>query len=354
METATFHLLTALYALCHGVALTDEDIEARERDGACLSPEYWSETKDSLARADEVSGPVRLELGFTPHILRWLLLEGPDAFAERYGLSIEETLARDQGRLAAAAAVIEREPGRHLLSHTYFASHAWSARAAWLIDDLPATAAPVLEALEQAMEAAPLDASQLCPLLKATLQVAARSGDVERAKGARARLAELAVPVEPDERELRFHGAAAYALTVLWCVCNDELLLSSERGLDVGIERSPETWARVKAAVEEGRFEDIPVPVESMSAWFGDLGIEEEAVRFTLAESAPVLPATICAIEWLLAGAERGGVPKMAAAQVIRLVRTRLTALTKRPPETPDHSHLAERLRAVLERSADV
>lgn len=48
MQTATDHVLTALYSLCHGIALTDTEVEAITTSGHDLSTETWRRTGPAL------------------------------------------------------------------------------------------------------------------------------------------------------------------------------------------------------------------------------------------------------------------------------------------------------------------
>ena len=72
MESATVHVLTALYALAHRLALAPEDAAEVERHAGALSPELWRETKGLLREADHHGAGTSLDVGFTPLILRWL------------------------------------------------------------------------------------------------------------------------------------------------------------------------------------------------------------------------------------------------------------------------------------------
>ena len=86
MEAATTHLLTALYALAHGLALTGEDGAEVERHRAGLRPELWRETKRFLREADRGPDGTTLDLGFLPLVLRWLGVASEDAFAAEFGV----------------------------------------------------------------------------------------------------------------------------------------------------------------------------------------------------------------------------------------------------------------------------
>ena len=99
MEAATTHLLAALYALAHGLALTGEDGAEVERHGDGLRPELWRETKRLLREADRDPDGTTLDLRFLPLVLRWLGVASEDAFAAEFGGGAAEAIARDCGRL---------------------------------------------------------------------------------------------------------------------------------------------------------------------------------------------------------------------------------------------------------------
>ena len=78
MQTATAHVLTALYSLCHGIALTDREVEAIATCGHDLTPETWQRTGPALQMARDPD----LDRGLAPHVLRWLSLEREASFTE--------------------------------------------------------------------------------------------------------------------------------------------------------------------------------------------------------------------------------------------------------------------------------
>ena len=106
MQTATAHVLTALYSLCHGIALTDREVEAIATCGHDLTPETWQRTGPALQMARDPD----LDRGLAPHVLRWLSLEREASFTERYGIAIRETLVRDRTILQDFARSLERVP----------------------------------------------------------------------------------------------------------------------------------------------------------------------------------------------------------------------------------------------------
>ena len=104
MELATTHLLTALYALAHRIALTEEDVAELERDWPCLTPELWKATRELLGEADRGEVGTTLDLGFVALVLRWLGLADEAAFGAEFGVGVVPALGRDLGRLASSNA----------------------------------------------------------------------------------------------------------------------------------------------------------------------------------------------------------------------------------------------------------
>ena len=159
-------------------------------------------------------------------------------------------------------------------------SHAWAARAVRLMDELPKTAGAVVEALDRAIEGCPWPAMRRRALFEAMAVASEALGDWGRAQAARQWIHRL-------DQEDALAYIAAQALLVLWCITHDELLLSSERGLDPGIEPSPAGWACVREAVEAGRHEDVPAPVGTFAAWSRGDGLEEYVLRIALQNARP-------------------------------------------------------------------
>ena len=153
MELATAHLLTAIYALSHRVALIPDEVALLKERGTALTPELWHETKATLKLADRGGEGTELELGFVPLVHEWLGLQNEAAFIERYGVGVDEALARDRGCLSAAAAALEGDRSAPLALPV---SHAWSARAMRLMEALPETGDLVLLSLERAPQWVPL------------------------------------------------------------------------------------------------------------------------------------------------------------------------------------------------------
>ena len=292
----TVHLLVAFNALTHRLSLT-EDLKAEIAGrGASLSPELWRTTVGLLHEADRGALGTRVGIGFSPLLFRWLGIEDESGFVEVYGVSAAVALARDQGVLGPLAEAIVNGNGPEDMRD--LVSHAWAARAVGLMDGLPKTAGAMVEALERAIEGCPWPASRRRALVEALVVASEALGDTGRAQTARDAVARM-------EREEALGHVAAQILFLLYCrATHDELLLSSERGLDPGIESSPAGWARVREAVEEGRHEDVPAPVGTFAAWSRSDGLEEYVLRTALEVHAPLLADMARAVEMLLEGGE--------------------------------------------------
>ena len=289
MQLATAHVLTALHALCHRTALTPGDAEAIARQGVSLSPQLWRETRALLARADAPSPGPGLDPALTPLILGWLGVRDEPAFAATYRVGLPETLARGRRWAAALAGVVERGSGAGSEALGYLVADAWRRRAAHLLEGLPETADAAIEALERALDACPWAYTSRRPLL-ASLRAASAAygpGGTHR------------------ERPSAPQGAPALLASVLWCVTHDDLLLGCERGLDPAIERSPEAWSQVRAAVSAGRVEAVPIPVRTFGAWVLDDRYREAALRECLRQSAGALAELLRAVEVVWGRGER-------------------------------------------------
>ena len=288
-EFATAHLLTALYALCHRVGLTAEDVSEIERRGARLTPEVWRETRRLLRNADQGVDGTRLELGFKALVLRWLGHRDEGAFASAHGVGIAEAFARYRGRLGAIAQIVEVGGGDGGSELRCAVGDAWATRAAHLIDGLPETAPGAVEALERALAACEWLVWTWRFLLSAMVAASEACGDEARADSARRSLEEF-------DRDVAVHDPAAVyrvgatMLTTLWCIAHDDGLLAVERGLDPRIERSPVAWARARSALDAGRPGDVPVPVRTFAAWSVGVGLDEGGLRWCLEESVRAHP----------------------------------------------------------------
>ena len=152
MEAATTHLLTALYALAHGLALTGEDGAEVERHRAGLRPELWRETKRFLREADRGPDGTTLDLGFLPLVLRWLGVASEDAFAAEFGVRVAEAIEHDRGRLDEIAGALQSPgaPGSEELG--VHVTVAWSSQGGMvLMQARPQEGSAAVEALERAV-----------------------------------------------------------------------------------------------------------------------------------------------------------------------------------------------------------
>ena len=306
MEIATAHVLTALYALAHRIALTDADHEFLEERGAALTPEVWNETKHMLMLADQADGPTNIDLGFEPLVYWWLGLRDERAFAERYGgLTIDEALALDCGNLAPLAASLEQRDGPDCEPLQLPLSHAWSARAERLMDRLPETGEAVLLALELALDGCPFNPEWLYPLGEAILQVSLQIGDDERVEAAQKLLGMLDRSAGPGKSDTVLATAATQLLTALWLITHEGQghLLGAERVLEPGIEPTSDTWDAAACAAREGRI-DIPVPVRLVQCWGAPEELTGEAACECLRDTALLLPQIVSEIAWVWGGEE--------------------------------------------------
>ena len=306
MEIATVHVLTALYALAHRLALAPEDAAEVERHGAGLSPELWRQSKGLFREADHHGAGSHLDLGFTALLLLWLDVPDEDAFAKAFGVRLDEALDRDRGSLGVVAHVIESRsaPGPEELS--YLVTLAWCRRAGRLMASLPETARAAIEALEHALDHCPSSGGFRRQLLECLGAASAACGDEEREAHARERIEALDREDEARNVEEAVHVVTARIVSILWCLAHDDCLLEAERGLDPGIERSPGVWAAVRRAVEAGRVEDLPVPVATFEAWSRGAGLAGATLRACLEQSAAagLLPDMVRAVGRVWGGEE--------------------------------------------------
>ena len=102
MHPATVHLLTAFFALCHRLALTEDDKSALETEGASLSTKLWRATAGLVAEADQGAPGTRVDIGFGPLLLRWLGVGDEAGFVETWGLETAGRLRARPGRARPA------------------------------------------------------------------------------------------------------------------------------------------------------------------------------------------------------------------------------------------------------------
>ena len=290
------HLLVAFHALTNHLALS-EDLKAElERQGAALTPELWRATVRLLHEADRGAPGTRVDIGFAALVHRWLGVDDERGFVETYGVGVADALEHDRGVLGPLAEAIANADGPEHVRD--LVSHAWSSRAVRLMDGFPKTAGAVVEALDGAIEGCPWSAMRRRSLFESMAVASEQLGDWGRAQAARDFVHRL------DEEDALAY-VAAQVLFLLYCVFHDELLLSSERGLDPGIEPSPERWAHVREAVEAGRHTDVPAPVGTFAGWSRrGHGLDEYVLRIALQMHAPLLADMARAVEILLEGGE--------------------------------------------------
>ena len=366
MQPATVHLLTAFFALAHRVALTADDEAALDREGASLSPKLWRASVELLHEADRGAPGTRVDIGFEPLLLDWLGVDDEPAFVAAFELGMADALERDRGALGPLAKAIERGAGPEELRD--FVSHVWAARAARLMGELPERAGPVVEALDRAIEGCPWSAPRRRSLFEAMAVASEALGDWGRVQDARRWIARL------DEEDALAY-VAAQVVFILWCVTGDRLLLGFERGLDPGIESSVAGWARVRAALDKGRYDEVPVPVGTFAAWSRGDGLEESVLRIALGHAAPLLADMVRVVELLLGG---GGERESFSFDAARLVVDALVRRRERVeggfrplpgerrslfweahqgarrPETMERLAVLHRLNGALERCADL
>ena len=351
MQPATVHLLVAFFALTHRVALTKELTAEVERQGASLMPDLWRVTVGLLHEADRGAPGTHIDIGFEPLLHRWLGVKDASGFAAGYGLGMADALNQDRGTLGALAEAIANGGGSEDVRD--LVSHAWTARALHLMDELPKTAGAVVEALDRAIEGCPWPAARRRGLFEAMSTASEALGDWGRARAARAFLAQV------DQENALAYIAAQTILIHRSLIC-DELLLSSERGLDPGIDPSPAGWPRVREAVEAGRHEDVPAPLGTFAAWSRAKPLEEFVLRIAFKVNAALLPDMVRAVEMLLEGGkEPVSLPVDAVRPVVdALVRRRdgvENAFRPLPGERPNlfcEAHQGARRPETLERLA--
>ncbi|MCY4453615.1 MAG: hypothetical protein OXC01_16865 [Immundisolibacterales bacterium] len=371
-EILTAHVITACHALSHRIALRAEEVALLDEQGQALTPAFWCETKAMFALADQADGPFELDLGFSSLIYRWLGLQDESELLHRFGMTISEALALDSGNLAALASSLEQGQRSGGESLALPISHAWSARASRLMDDLPETGELVLLTLERALDGCPWEPDWIRPLFEALVHVASQVGDESRERQARKMLATIDAEVSSREPAPFLVGVAAQLLTSLWCIAHKGLLLQDERTLFPGINPSHETWDRVGAAIKEGGVDTIPIPVLLLQAWGAPEEATEEAVRGVLREDLEVLAQVSAEVERLWGDNETTDVPEAVARSVAAMAVIRHTQLRSgfrpipgepqcpfyelhqgaRRAKTVELAELLRRLRDVLERAA--
>ena len=361
MEIATTHLLTALYSLSHRIALTAEDVAELDRDWPCLTPELWKATRELLGEADRGAAGTTLDIGFMPLVLRWLGLADEDAFGAEFGVGVVEALGRDLGCLAEIADALEspRVPGSEALGVQL--TLAWSRRGVGLMQARPRAASAAVEALERAVVHYPcVDDAQYRQLLESVVIACEACGDWERHRAVQGQIQACDREAESRAKLSESYTNAALVLTILWCVCHDDFVLAAERGIEPWVRPSPEVWDRVRASIEAGDFEGVPIPLRTYALWTADDTMESERLRHCLDASAGVLGAMVSEVERLWGGPQpQGGrlASSLAACYVQAAARLRRARLEQTwaplPGEWPSifgELHQGARRPATLER----
>ena len=333
MELATTHLLTALFALSHRIALTAEDVAALDRDWPCLTPELWKATRELLGEADRGAAGTTLDIGFVPLVLRWLGLADEAAFGAEFGVGVGEALGRDLGCLAEIAGALEspRVPGSEALGVQL--TLAWSRRGVGLMTARPRAASAAVEALERAVVHYPrVDDAQFRQLLESVVTACEGCGDWERHRAVQRQIQAFDREAESRAELGEAYTNAALVLSILWCISHpdDNLLLTTERGIEPWVRPSPEVWDRVRASIEAGDFEGVPIPLRTYALWTADDTMESERLRHCLDASAGVLGAMVSEVERLWGGPQpQGGrlASSLAACYVQAAARIRRARL---------------------------
>ena len=350
MESLTVHTLSALHALCHRTALTRAEQRAVAAHCVALTPELWSETTRLLAAVDAAFDLVFL----------WFGLEPTPESTRR----IAEALARDRPRLGALVEALAASTGaltddeargvrqaRHIL---------FTERSLRIACTEPlAEADALVGALAVALDAAPHpspDTAQVCELLLALYRA---HPDDARARRALERIERITTAHSPATEVHPHLPTAALVLSIAWCITHRAMCLPGERGLDPGIERTPETWERIRAAAMRGDADAIPLPSATAAAWSVDEAPSDAQLREGLRASAPRLAETLAAVECVWAGAEPGAVSDEALRQVLFIAcmrRVNLDAGYRAPEDARAHlwfdAHQGARRADTIERVA--
>ena len=298
-ELAAVHVLTALHALAHALALTAEDAAEVERWGAGLGPPEWRRTAERLQELDWGVPATGLDPGLHPLVLRWLGLADEGAFVEAFGHGLIEALEGCRGRLAELARAVESGGRSAPGALGCLVTIAWSRRGSFLLSGLPDTARAAVEALERALEHARTPPDFRRTVYRALAVASDACGDVERAERARGRLVASAVEGELGGAKAPELAASALVLSAIFAITDGELLLGPERGADPAIEPGRETWARVRDAVRSGRIAEVPIPVRTLAGWTAAGVGPEEALRASLVASADRLEEIARVVELL-------------------------------------------------------
>ena len=356
MKPATAHLLTALFALAHRIALPAEEVAELDRDGTGLSPALWQATRHLLVEADQGAPGTTFDLGFTALLLRWLGFASEDAFAETFGVGVAEAIEHDRGRLDEIAGALQSPgtPGFEELAVQL--TVAWTRRGI-VLQARPHAAAAAVEALERAVAHYPREDARYRELLESLLLACEACGDRARQGTVDGQLQAFDRESESRGEPAVVHSAAALVLSILWCVAHDEFLLDAERGLEPSVRASPEVWAQVRACVEADDLDGIPIPIRTYVAWLVDDRVDSEGLRRCLEASAGagLLAQMVREVERLWGGERLASSP--AASHVLAAARLRRARLEHTWVPLPDQrqnvfyeAHQGARRPATLQR----
>ena len=333
MESLTVHTLSALHALCHRTALTRAEQRAVTAHCVALTPELWSETTRLLAAVDATVDLVFLWFGLEP---------------------TPESTRRIAEALEGCTGALTDEEARGVRQARHFLFTERTLRIA--CTEPLAEADACVGALAVALDAAPHpspDTAQACELLLALYRA---HPDDARARRALERITTAHSPATEVHPHL---PTAALVLSIAWCITHRAMCLPGERSLDPGIERTPESWERIRAAAMRGDADAIALPSATAAAWSVDEAPSDAQLREGLRASAPRLAETLAAVECVWAGAAPGAVCDEALRQVLCIAcmrRVNLDAGYRAPEDARAHlwfdAHQSARRADTIERVA--
>lgn len=269
-DLAAVAILTAYYAIHHGLALTPEDRAAIACGDEVPSAATWASAVRLLGEASETSQPTHVRLRGLTHALRWLGLASEDEFVERYGVSAAQALSHDIGRSLRVARHIEDASYVVLDQVSAAVTNVWVVRAHWLLSLGPAAGAAAVEALEAAAQHCPPGdcwRERIAAALRHARSVAG-SGGVATAVATAAEEPAGAVLMHPN---LVAPVVVARYLATLWCRSRPESernlwRLNAEAEADQHEPHGPALWDAVERTKSGPAFE-LPVLLNSFRAW---------------------------------------------------------------------------------------
>ena len=319
MHLLTIAALTALHALSHRVHLTTDETALLDGEGPRLCPDVWKGTVSMLADADAAGEGATLHLGYDRWVLAWLRCRDDAECRRRYGLTVAEALAADQGSLMAAARVVERDlsvpEAREAVPRLV---EVWSERAVRLLGT--GEDAVSFASFHRAVKVCPLSEETTRTLWSAYLDACEATGNRALARLARERLESRS-----DENDDGLELVVLLVLSVLWALTHDQYLLRCEHGLDRHVNRSPVVWDRIRVAIAEGRLADVPVPTETFAAWCPGPGLDADTLSgcILFCETA-TLAEYLATVEAVWSGeGDPDSLPPTALALVLEICRMR-------------------------------